>query len=84
MNTTPFEREVITFFYVSPPGAVFERITPLYHDFVKRLMKAGLLVYDAHTDSIVGVKCALKPYMEALGAVPLPTCRWEIRYEVEA
>lgn len=84
--TTPYEREILTHFYISS-GPFPRADAPEYRRTVHRFVKLGLLKYDpANNDewAPIGVKPALDAYMAALAAVPLPTCEWSCKPKLRA
>ncbi|HYK50908.1 MAG TPA: hypothetical protein VEU94_14365 [Terriglobales bacterium] len=77
MSTTPLEREILTHYWTSP--APFPRChVDAVREAIERFVGLGLLSYDAAANEYRGVKDALRPYMEALDAVPLPVQRWVV------
>ena len=77
MSTTPLEREILTHYWTSP--APFPRChVDAVREAIERFVGLGLLSYDATANQYRGVKEALRPYMEALDAVPLPVQRWAV------
>lgn len=71
--TTPYEREILTHYYISL--APFPRAdAPLFKMTIDKFIKLGLLERDG--DEIKGVEGALRIYMDALAAVPLPVHPW--------
>ena len=77
MSTTPLEREILTHYWTSPTP--FPRChVDAVREAIERFVRLGLLSYDAPANEYRGVKEALRPYMEALEAVPLPVLRWEV------
>jgi hypothetical protein len=80
MTTTSFEREILTHYYVYGNSEAWpeKQRTPFYHVAVKRFLKAGLLRWDAGNDVVAGNSPALRVYMDALAAVPLPVQTWAI------
>ena len=77
MSTTPLEREILTHYWTSP--APFPRChVDAVREAIERFVRLGLLSYDAAANEYRGIKEALRPYMEALDAVPLPVQRWEV------
>jgi hypothetical protein len=77
MSTTPLEREILTHYWTSPTP--FPRChVDAVREALERFVRLGLLSYDAVTKEYHGVKEALRPYMEALDAVPLPVQRWDV------
>lgn len=76
--TTPFERELLTWYYCRVGMFQRERGKPssLVTELETKFIKAGLLRYDIVNDEIRGNQAALAVYMEALSAVPLPVMRW--------
>jgi hypothetical protein len=75
--TSAFERELLTWYYTRP--GMFRRgdgrPSALVTEIETKYVKAGLLRYDIRNDEIIGVEEALKVYMDALAAVPLPRRR---------
>lgn len=75
--TTPFERELLTHYYVSP--APFRR-----EDFaeITRFVELGLLKRldspNEYGATVTGNHEALRVYMDALGQVPFPVQRWVV------
>lgn len=80
-RTTPLMREILTHYYVY--GDNFPRESAAISALCARFAELGLLRrlplipveliqrYEANRD-------ALQPYMEALGAIPLPVCSWAV------
>jgi len=77
MSTTPLEREILTHYWMSP-GPFPRCHVGAVREAVERFVRLGLLSYDAAANEYRGVKEALRPYMEALDAVPLPVQQWQV------
>jgi hypothetical protein len=81
-HTTPIERAILTHYWVSPEpwkrGS--EYWTPTDSEIVCKFVSLGLLVQTPCDGfgKIVANQDALRPYMEALAAVPLPTQKWVV------
>ena len=69
MHTTPLDREILTHIYVS--GTPFPRDSQGIRTRIKHFAHLGLLTIDVD-GLIIPNFDALKVYMDALGAVPLP------------
>lgn len=75
--TTAFEREILTHHFVS--DAPFPRDSDLYRRTAKHFAILGLLKLEGFDgEKVSGNQNALRPYMEALAAVPLPVNQWVI------
>lgn len=84
LHTTPLDREILTHFYVS--GEPFPRSSPHINQRIADFVQRGLLIVEPpEVTTIQGLRFssarvpavhanmeALKPYMNALGEVPLP------------
>ena len=77
-HTTPFEREILSHYYVS--SAPFRNEGELAVTLVNKFVDLGLLrrldFPNAYGAKIAGNKEPLSVYMDALAAVPLPVQRW--------
>lgn len=85
MSTSPYERAILNHYWVSPEpwkdGS--ENWLPLDTQTIDKFIGLGLLLEVSHPDlpsrsKIVKNEAALRVYMEALDAVPLPVQRWVI------
>lgn len=75
--TTPLEREILTHFYVC--GAPYDiKGSQLRLNIINRFVAAGLLIRNPD-GVVVGNDLALRAYMDALAAVPLPTQKWVVK-----
>lgn len=85
--TTPYEREILTHYWVSPEpwknGS--ENWRDLDGKIIDKFVRLGLLRQVQHQEigsvlvsKIVKNEEALRVYMDALAAVPLPVQRWVI------
>ena len=84
-HTSALEREILTHYYVSPtqwkPGQL---VWPkLVMDIHYMFTRAGLLRINVSTGEFEGNEEALRVYMDALSAIPLPVnvTHWEIPEE---
>lgn len=81
-HTTALEREILTWFWCHPDpylgGSQFWR--PIHAEAVQRFVKAGLLVdgMENGQPKVLPNRPALRSYMDALDAVPLPVQRWVV------
>jgi len=83
-HTTPLERDILTHYctLIGPYMGGSEYWKPVHCEAVQRFIELDLLV--SVEDEQTGVKCiranyeALRPYMAALAAVPLPTRVWTV------
>jgi hypothetical protein len=73
-HTTPYEREILTHHYTS--WSPFPRDTELYREYVEKFARMGLLRVDG--GKVEANKEALRTYMDALAAVPLPVQKWVV------
>lgn len=74
--TTPLEREILTHYWVSMHE--FPRRTPLIEVIEEGFIKLGLLRRHPVSNKIEGVDAALRVYVDALAAVPLPVQIWSV------
>ena len=81
-QTSALEREILTWYwcYSSPFLGGSEFWKPIHARAVQRFVKVGLLIEGLNKDTglpkILPNRDALRAYMEALDAVPLPVQRW--------
>ncbi len=80
--TTPLEREILAHYYcgVGPFRKGSENWGPSDSDAVERFLRIGLLTSGSKNGcaTIEPNREALKVYMDALAAVPLPRQQWAI------
>lgn len=82
-HTTPLDREILTHYWVSPEPFLkgSENWTQTHHDIVNKFLGLGLLRHEDDGTGFHRIRAnpeALKPYMDALAAVPLPVKKWLI------
>lgn len=74
--TTPLEREILTHYWVST--GEFPRRGHLTQEIEERFIRRGLLRRHPLSKKVESVEAAMRVYMEALAAVPLPVQSWSI------
>ena len=83
MATTPLEREILTHYATTagPYRGGSDNWTETHVQIVRRFVDLGLLVSYKDADGVPRIRQnedALRPYMAALAAVPLPVQRWVV------
>lgn len=82
---TPFEIEVLMYYYYSAVDDFPRKSAPIFKGTMQRFIKAGLIIEVSlsHpcTYEYKGNREALKAYVEALAAVPLPKQKWIVEKE---
>jgi len=83
MATTPLEREILTHFATTagPYRGGSENWTETHAQIVRRFIDLGLLISCTDADGLPRIRPneeALRVYLAALAAVPLPVQRWVV------
>ena len=83
MATTPLEREILTHYATTsgPYRGGADNWTPTHHEIVQRFVDLGLLIRHHGADGLQRIRAndeALRVYLAALAAVPLPVQRWVV------
>jgi hypothetical protein len=80
VSTSNYERAILAhyFCFPGPWKGGSENWNQLDIDTIKRFIDRGLLIQHKEPQSIEGNHEALRVYMDALDAVPLPIQRWTI------
>jgi hypothetical protein len=89
MATTPLEREILTHYATTagPYRGGSENWTETHVQIVRRFLDLGLLISHKGADGLQRIRQneeALRVYMAALAAVPLPVRRWVVPSTPEA
>jgi hypothetical protein len=83
MATTPLEREILTHYATTggPYRGGADNWTSTHHEIVQRFVTLGLLIRHPGEDGLQRIRAndeALRVYLAALAAVPLPVQRWVV------
>lgn len=84
---TPFEIEILLYYYYSGEDDHPRKNAPIFNNTIQRFVNLGLILASPAqhpcTYNYTGNKEALKAYVDALEAVPLPVQKWVVEKELK-